>query len=92
MIQEKIPTATPMNPRPRKQIDTKTYEGRFAERLKMLREKAKLTPEGAAEAIGVSFVTIYDWEGGRQIPTLPKFPKIAEVYQIKRVKDLLPNE
>lgn len=78
--------------RNRKDVDTSTYTGRFAVRLRKLREKVGLTPEQAAEVIGVSFVTLYDWEAGRKIPTLQKFPTIAEVYQLKRTKDLLPNE
>ena len=81
-----------MSARPRKTIDTSTYEGRFAARLKMLREKAKLTPEQAAEEIGVSLATLYDWEAGRVIPSLEKFPKIAVVYKLKKTKDLFPNE
>ena len=81
-----------MAARPRKEIDLTTYEGRFAARLKELREKAKLSPEQAAEEIGVSFVTLYDWEAGRKIPALQKFPKISAVYKLKKTKDLLPNE
>jgi len=76
----------------RKQPDTATYSGRFAVRLRTLREKAGLTPEEAAQAIGVSFVTLYDWEGGRKIPSLEKFPKIAEIYEIAKARYLLPNE
>ena len=76
----------------RKQPDVSTYSGRFAVRLRSLREKAGLTVEEAAEAIGVSYVTLYDWEGGRKIPSLEKFPKIAEIYTVKRVKDILPND
>jgi len=45
--------------RPRKEISLETYEGRFAARLKELREKAKLTPEQAAEALGVTQSMIY---------------------------------
>jgi len=79
-------------PRPRKKIDLDTYEGRFAWRLMALREKAGLTVEEAAEQIGVSFVTLYDWEGGRLRPDIRRLPKISEVYKVKKAKDLLPNE
>ena len=81
-----------MTPRTRKPVDTDTYSGRFAERLKLLRTKAKLSPEEAAWQIGVSVTTLYDWEAGRVIPVLEKFPKISEVYNVKKTKDLLPNE
>ena len=79
-------------PRTRKEVDTSTFEGRFAVRLKTLREKAKLTPEQAAEAIGVSLKMIYNYEDGAFQPRVSSFPKIAEIYKVKRIKDLLPNE
>ena len=78
--------------RKRKEVDVSTFEGRFAVRLRKLREKTGMTPEEAAEQIGVSFVTLYDWEAGRKIPALQKFPTIAEAYNLTRVKDILPND
>ena len=78
--------------RPRKEIDTSTYEGRFGTRLRKLREKAGLTPEQAAEAIGVSLKMIYNYEDGAFQPRVSSFPKIAEIYKVKRIRDLLPNE
>ena len=80
-----------MSPRPRKQIDTTTYEGRFAVRLKMLREKAKLTVEQFAEAIGVKPITVYGWEQGRSSPHISNLPAIAEAFEFKRVRDILPE-
>jgi len=85
-------TLFPAMARPRKKIDLDTYEGRFAWRLMVLREKAGLTVEEAAEQIGVSVITLYDWEGSRKRPDLRKLPKISEVYKVKKAKDLLPNE
>ena len=78
--------------RPRKEVDTSTFTGRFAVRLKTLREKAELTHEEAAEQIGVSPTTIYHWESARVRPDIQKFPQIAEIYKVKRAKDLLPNQ
>jgi transcriptional regulator with XRE-family HTH domain len=87
----KTPIKT-MTPRKRKEVDTSTYAGRFAVRLKTLREKTKMTAQEAAGRIGVSLVTFYDWEGGRKIPNLARFPRISEIYKLRKVKDLLPNE
>ena len=87
---DKTPTMKNMT-RTRKPVDAGTYEGRFAVRLKLLREKARLTPEGAAEAIGVSATAIYHWESGLKIPAVPKFPQIAEAYNLKRARDVLPS-
>ena len=81
-----------MNPRQRKEVDESTYSGRFAIRLKALRMKAKLTLEEASEQIGISVTAIYNWEAGRKRPDIEKFPKISEVYKVKKTKDLLPNE
>ena len=81
-----------MAARPRKEIDTSTYEGRFAQRLKELRERAKLSPEQVAEALGVSAHAVYYWESCRRQPKISDLPKIAEVLGSKKVKDILPNE
>ena len=81
-----------MSARPRKTIDTSTYEGRFAARLKELREKAKLTPEQVAEALGMNLSSIYHWESGTRAPNIGDLPAVAKVLKLKKTKDLLPNE
>ena len=53
-----------MSPRARKEVDVSTYGGRFAVRLKTLREKKKMTVEQLAEASGVPRTTLYNWESG----------------------------
>ena len=78
--------------RPRKTIDTSTYEGRFAVRLKELREKAKLTAQEAAELLGITEKTVFHWEASRSSPHVSEFPKIATAYRLKKIKDLFPNE
>jgi len=86
------PKKNPRMARPRKEVDTSTYTGRFAVRLKTLREKAGMSHEEAAEQIGVTPTAIYHWESARITPSLEKFPKISETYKVKRAKDLLPNQ
>ena len=81
-----------MAARPRKTIDTSTYEGRFAARLKELRERAKLSPEQVAEALGVTAHAIRYWESGRRQPHISDLPKIAEILRLKKTKDIMPNE
>ena len=81
-----------MSARPRKTIDTSTYEGRVAERLKALRLKAKLTVEQAADKLEIAPTTIYGWEAGYRQPHVSEFPKIAAVYKVKKAKDILPAE
>jgi len=87
-----MPKRTIMTPRERKPLDLETYEGRFAQRLKALREKAKLSVEELATILGVSPHAVYYWESGRRQPKISDLPKIAEVLSMKKAKDLLPNE
>jgi transcriptional regulator with XRE-family HTH domain len=76
--------------RPRKEIDTSTYTGRFAARLKMLRERAGMSVEELAEASGITAATLYDWEKARCTPGIERLPLLAEALQIK-VRTLLPE-
>jgi len=82
----------PVMPRPCKEVDVSTYSGRFAVRLKTLREKAGLTHEDVAEALGVTANAIYRWESGLNFPSIPLFPQIAELYKLKRGRDILPAD
>jgi len=77
--------------RPRKEVDTSTYSGRFAERLRALRDKQGLTTRELAELSGIPHSTIKSWDGGMKAPHIDKFPVIAEALGIS-VEDLLPKE
>jgi transcriptional regulator with XRE-family HTH domain len=79
-------------PRSRGEIDTSTYTGRFAERLRMLREKKGLSVEEVAESLGVTQQTVYTWEDGSRVLPPQKFQEVALLYKLKKVKDLLPDE
>jgi len=76
--------------RPRKEIDTSTYEGRFAERLKALREKAGLTVEELAERSGIPDKTLYKWESGTNSPNIDRFPELAKTLGVEP-RTLLPK-
>ena len=76
----------------RKTVDTSTYEGRFAARLKELREKAKLTPEQVAEALGVTLKMVYSYEDGSHLPKVAAYPRLAELFKQKKVNALLPEK
>ncbi len=80
-----------MSARPRKEIDTTTYEGRFAARLKMLREKAKLTPEEVAEAVGVARSAYFNWEAGSNSPHVKYFPGLASAFGVM-VRTIIPEK
>ena len=62
--------------------DKTTYVGRFAIRLRKLREDAGLTPEEVGTALGVSPNTIYQWEAARRQPQIAQLPEIASVLGI----------
>ena len=85
-----------MNPAP-KPIDETNYSGRFAARLRMLREKTGMTGQEAAEAVkkcgySASVRSFYSWENGERQPPLDAFPAIAGALGVKRIRDLLPTE
>jgi len=77
--------------RHRKEIDTSTYTGRFAERLRMLREKAGLSVDELAEKSGIPKNTLYEWESDNRTPGIDRFPQIAETLGVT-VRALLPTK
>jgi len=81
-----------MSPRPRKEVDTSTYEGRFAARLKLLREKAGLSVEEIADWVGVKAITVYGWESGSRSPHISDLPALADTFGFKRIRDILPEK
>ena len=81
-----------MSPRQRKEVDISTYEGRFAVRLRMLREKAGVNVHALAEKSGVSKTTILNWESGIRKPIVSDtFLKLAEALEVN-VRTLMPKE
>ena len=78
--------------RPRKEVDTSTYEGRFAVRLRMLREKTGMNVHELAEKSGVSKTTILNWESGISKPIVSDtFLKLADALGVK-VRTLMPEK
>ena len=75
----------------RKEPDTSTYSGRFAVRLRALREKAGMTVEEVADATGIPFKTYYNWEASRSLPSIDKLPDIAEVFGVE-IRTILPKK
>lgn len=80
----------------RKPVDESTYSGRFAARLRELREKRGLTVQEAAESISKAGYQIaergyYSWESHKNQPPLDAFPALAEAFSLKRIRDLLPT-
>jgi transcriptional regulator with XRE-family HTH domain len=74
----------------KKPADLSSYSGRFAARLRELREKAGLSVEDAAGALGVSLRTYYSWESGEYAPPLNKLPDLATTLNLKTVGGLFP--
>ena len=63
----------------RKEPDKTTYAGRFAIRLRKLREEAGLSVIEIADAMEVTPTTIYDWESTKSQPSISQLPQIAGV-------------
>lgn len=88
-----------MNPAP-KAPDQSTYSGRFAARLRSLREKAGLSVEQVVEAIGKAnksgrkspaVTSFYGWEQGATTPHWDLVPAIAKALKVE-IHELLPGK
>ncbi|MDR0327587.1 MAG: helix-turn-helix domain-containing protein [Planctomycetaceae bacterium] len=77
--------------RSRHEVSTSTYSGRFAVRLRMLREKTGMTVEEMSEKTGVSIATLYSWENASRSPVNDDLLHVAQVLNVN-VRTLLPKE
>ncbi len=64
----------------KREPDQTTYGGRFAARLRELRQAAGLTQAEAAKRLGVPQHAISRWETAVCSPSLKQLPAIAKVY------------
>ena len=71
--------------------NTNIYSGRFAERLRKLREKAGMSIEDLVTATGIPRTTLYNWEAGIRMSPVDTYPILAEALGVK-VRTLLPDE
>lgn len=83
-----------------KQPDETTYGGRFAARLRILREKSGLSVDeviermkkfnsGSKKVPGIQ--AYYGWEQGSASPHLELLPAIAKAFKVK-IRELLPEK
>jgi len=75
--------------RKRVQVDTKTYSGRMAVRLRELREAKGMTVEAFAEKVGAPRSTAYAWENATVGIDIDALPRIAKVLGVT-IAELLP--
>ncbi len=87
-----MPKITKMMTPARKAPDASTYSGRFAIRLRELREKAGLTVQEVAVRLETTFVTVHNWESGKPTVRLDVLPQLAEMYGLKEVRNLFPKK
>ncbi len=74
----------------RKEPDQSTYAGRFAARLRALREKKGLTVEDAAARLQIDKFRLYKWEAGTASPPYDLLPAISAAYGMATVRALFP--
>jgi transcriptional regulator with XRE-family HTH domain len=78
--------------KPRKPVDESTYEGRFAVRLRMLREKTGMNVHELAEKSGVPVSNILSWESCSRKPALcDALLNLAEALDVS-IRTLIPKE
>jgi transcriptional regulator with XRE-family HTH domain len=75
----------------RKEPDKETYSGRFAVRLRALRDKTGMSADEFAEKHGFARTTYYGWEIGVSVPSLDVFPQLAEAFGVS-IRMLMPKE
>ncbi|MBR2207924.1 MAG: helix-turn-helix transcriptional regulator [Synergistaceae bacterium] len=61
-------------------------EKNFAQRLKELRRKARLTQEELANLIKVSPITVRRWEWGHRTPRMEEIKKLCEVLHVSEAE------
>jgi transcriptional regulator with XRE-family HTH domain len=64
----------------------------FKQNLKYLRERAALTQEGMARALGVTPAALGSYEEGRAYPNVPKLVALCDRIGIKDVRTLLTGD
>jgi transcriptional regulator with XRE-family HTH domain len=74
-----------------KEIRMSTYTGRFAERLRTLRERAGLSIEEMVDLTGIPAQTLYNWERAKNTPPMETYPLLAETLGVK-IRTLLPED
>ncbi len=79
-----------------KPIDDSSYSGRFAIRLRELREKAGLTVDQVVEAMdragySIAARSFYNWEQGRRDTPFDALPALAKALG-QNVRNLMPKE
>ena len=77
--------------------DQQSYTGRFASRLRELRQKNGLTvPDVVADLQSMGFkatqTSVYNWESGRAVPPLDVFPLLAKALKLRTVRAILPRD
>jgi transcriptional regulator with XRE-family HTH domain len=77
--------------RRRKEVDTSTLKGRFAERLLTLRLRAGLDVSEMASKLGIPEGTYHNYERATSIPPLDLWDEIAKIFGIS-IRELLPED
>ncbi len=80
-----------------KKADESTYAGRFAARLRELREKAGLSVDAMSTAMcaagyETTSKSLYNWESAFRQPPIDAYPFLASVLQLKSIRALLPEK
>ena len=54
----------------------------FAKTIKELREEKKLNKSALAEQLGISHVTVVNWENGKKVPSIFTFIELAKFFHV----------
>lgn len=76
--------------RRRVDVDTSTYTGKLAARVRQLREDKGFSIEDLADRVGISAQTMYAYEANRRAIDPDLYPKLAKALGAKTLEDFFP--
>lgn len=76
--------------RSRRPPDKSNYAGRFGARLRELRDRSGKTPAEIADRVGVTEMTVYNWETAATFPKVEQLPTLAKALGCQTIGELFP--
>ena len=83
-------TKLPRMGRARAPVDSSTYSGKIAVRIRALREARGLSVEELADKAGIEVKTLYSWESGHRDINPNNYPRLARALGCKSLEEFFP--
>lgn len=83
------PGAEPLA-RGRKVLDRRLWSHRIAARIEQQRERAGLSRQQFADALGVSIKTVYAWESAQNLPNYDNLARVIRLFRLSAAEFMPP--